>query len=343
MTIKRLAILAGTAVLLASGPALAAGELHIFNWGNYTNPDLIDKFSKELDIEVTLDDYDSNDAMLAKVKAGGSGYDIVVPSDYMVKVMINEDLLLKSEPNKMDNFEHMKKEFVDVYWDPGRDYPVPWQWGTTGISVNTNHYSGPLDSWSLVFDPPAELDGKINMVSEMNDVIAAGLYYLGYEQCNSNKDELKALNDMLQSAKAHWRTIEYGIIEKLTSGDVYASQNWNGASMRARKQIPEIVYVYPKEGISGWMDNVAILKDAANAENAKLFQNYIMAPENAAMISNFARYANGIAGSEEFMDEEMATAPEVVPPPGSTTPTYIPPCPREVSQLYTKIWNNLLK
>ena len=88
-----------------SGPALAAGELHIFNWGNYTNPELIKKFEAAHDVKVTLDGYDSNDAMLAKVKAGGSGYDIVVPSDYMVKIMIEEGLLLKTEPNKMSNFK----------------------------------------------------------------------------------------------------------------------------------------------------------------------------------------------------------------------------------------------
>ena len=333
----------GLSLVMAAGPALAAGKLHIFNWGNYTNPELIEKFSKEHDVEVTIDDYDSNDAMLAKVKAGGSGYDIVVPSDYMVQIMIEEDLLMKTDPNKMENFKHMKPEFIDVYWDSGRHYTTPWQWGTTGISVNTNHYKGALDSWSLLFDPPEELKGKINMVSEMNDVIAGGLFYLGYDQCNANKDQLKALNGLLQKAKADWRTIEYGIIEKLTSGDVYASHNWNGASMRARQQIPEIVYVYPKEGLVGWMDNVSVLADAANAENAKLFQNFVMAPENAALISQFARYANGIAGSEAHMDAEMTTAPEIVPPAGAPTPTYIPPCPREVTQLYTKIWNNLLK
>ena len=333
----------GIGLLMACGPTLAAGELHIFNWRNYTNPELIERFSKAFDIEVTVDNYDSNDAMLAKVKAGSSGYDIVVPADYMVQVMIGEELLMQTDPSKMENFKHMRPEFIDVYWDRGRSYTVPWQWGTTGISVNTNHYNGTLDSWSVLFDPPEALKGKINMVSEMNDVIAAGLFYLGYEQCNGNEVELRALNDMLQSAKAHWHTIEYGIIEKLTSGDVYASQNWNGASMRARQQIPEVVYVYPKEGLVGWMDNVAVLADAPNPGNAKLFQNYVMAPENAALISQFARYANGIAGSEAHMDAELTTAPEIVPPAGSPTPTYIPPCPREISQLYTKIWNNLLK
>lgn len=339
---KLTSALAGVGMLLAAGPAMAAGELHIFNWGNYTNPELIKKFEAAHDVKVTLDGYDSNDAMLAKVKAGGSGYDIVVPSDYMVKIMIEEGLLLKTEPNKMANFSNMNPDFVDVYFDKGRNFTVPWQWGTTGISVNTEYYKGEIDTWSVVFDPPEEVRGKINMVSEMNDVIAAGLYYLGLEQCNANKDELKKLNTLLQNAKTHWRTIEYGVIEKLTSKDVYVSHNWNGASMRARLKVPSIKYAYPKEGMVTWMDNVSVLADAKNVDNAKLFQNFIMLPENAALISNFARYANGITGSEAHMDEAMKGAPEINPP-SHYKAVFIPPCPREVTEMYTKIWNNLLK
>ncbi len=332
----------GVGAMLVAGQAMAEGQLHIFNWGNYTNPKLLEKFSKTYDIEVTLDGYDSNDAMLAKVKAGGSGYDIVVPSDYMVKVMIDEGLLERTEPNQLENFKYMKKDFIDVYFDPGRHYTVPWQWGTTGISVNTKYYKGDINTWALVFDPPDEVKGKINMVSEMTDVIAAGLFYLGYPQCNSNKEQLKALNAMLQKAKKNWRTIEYGVIEKLTSEDVYVSHNWNGASMRARLQVPTIKYAYPREGMVTWMDNVAVLKGAKNVENARLFQNFIMDPENAALISNFARYANGIEGSEKYMDPEMVNAPEIVPPDYYKA-TFIPPCSRKVTEYYTKIWNNLLK
>ena len=345
---KALGVTLAASLAIGANGAFAAGELHIFNWGNYTNPELIKKFEEKYSVKVTLDGYDSNDGMLAKVKAGASGYDIVVPSDYMVQIMIKEGLLLKTEPNKMSNFSNMKKEFVDVFWDPGRSYSVPWQWGTTGISVNKSVYDPgdkPNDkwSWSLIFDPPAALDGQVNVVPEMNDVINAGLRYLGKPFCNSNKADLKLLNDTLQSAKPHWRTIEYGTIEKLTSKDAAASVNWNGASMRARLQNPDIMYVYPKEGIGGWMDNVVVLKDAPNPDNAKLFQNFIMEPENAALISMFARYANGISGSEKFMDEEMRTAPEINPPAGTPTPTFVEACPREVNDLYTRIWNNLLK
>ena len=149
------------------------------------------------------------------------------------------------------------------------------------------------------------------------------------------------MTDLLMKAKQHWRTMDYATIEKLTSGDVDLSQTWNGAAMRARDQRPTLEYAYPKEGFTGWMDNVAVLKDAPNMENAKLFMNFIMEPENAALISNFARYANGISGSEEFMDEDMRTRRRSSCPADAPAPDFVKPCPQEVTDLYNRIWTKL--
>ncbi len=331
------------ALVFAAGQALAAGELNIYNWGNYTSPELIEKFEKAHDVKVTLDGYDSNETMLAKVKSGATGYDIVVPGDYMVSIMIEEGLLAETNPAGMENFKNVDERWTDVYWDPGRKYSVPYQWGTTSFAVNTAVYDGDIDTLAILFDPPDVLKGRINMLNDINDVINAGLRYLGHPRCNKNKEQLKELNALLQNAKPHWRTMSYGTIEKLTSGDVDVSQNWNGASMRARKDVPTLKYAYPKEGFTGWMDNVAVLKDAPNLENAKLFQDFIMDPENAALISNFARYANGIAGSEKFMDQEMLDAPEIIMPANAPAPDFVPPCDQEVVELYNKIWTNLKK
>ena len=198
-------------------------------------------------------------------------------------------------------------------------------------------YDGDINTLALKFDPPEVLQGRINMLNDMNDVINAGLRYLGYGRCNGNEDEMREVLELLLEAKQHWRTMDYSTIEKLTSGDVDLSQNWNGAAMRARAQRPTLQYAYPKEGFTGWMDNVAVLADAPNMENAKLFINFMMAPENAAMTSNFARYANGITGSEEFMDEEMLSAPEIVMPEDAPAPDFVQPCPQEVVDLYNKV------
>lgn len=339
-TILRL-LATASAVAFASSAAMAAGELNVYNWGNYTSPEMIKKFEEKYGVKVNLDGYDSNEAMLAKVKAGDTGYDIVVPGDYMIKVMIGEGLLEEVKPNEMENFKNVDPNWVDVWWDPGRNYSIPYQWGTTSFTVDTAIYDGEIDTLALLFDPPEALKGRINMLNDMNDVINAGLRYLGYGRCNGNQDELREVLALLSKAKPHWRTMDYAVIEKLTSKDVDISQSWNGAAMRARAQRPTLKYAYPKEGFTGWMDNVAVLKGAPNLDNAKLFINFMMDPENAGMTSNFARYANGILGSDEFMEPEMLSAPEIVMPASAPAPDFVTPCPQEVVDLYNKIWTQL--
>ena len=328
--------------LIGVSPAWATGELHIFNWGDYTNPDLIKKFEDKYGVKVTLDGYDSNEDMLAKVQAGNSGYDIVVPSDYMVKIMIEKGLLEKTEPNQMPNFKNVDPQWVGAWWDEGRHYSVPWQWGVTAFSVDTAVYNGPdVNSLKMMFDPPKELQGRINMLDDMNDVINAGLRYLGLPRCNSNPEDLKKVNALLQQAKPYWRTMSYDTITKTVSKDVDLSQVWNGAAMRARLQRPTMRFVFPKEGATKWMDNVAVLKGAANMDNAKLFQDFIMDPENAALISAFAKYNNGVVGSEKYLPEEMQKAPEIIDVKNAPNLESVPPCPENVARMYDKIWTNL--
>jgi spermidine/putrescine transport system substrate-binding protein len=332
------------AMLFAAGAARAEGELHIFNWGDYTNPKLLEKFSKTYSVKVTLDSYDSNETMLAKVRAGHTGYDIVVPSDYTVKIMIGEGMLAETKPNQMANFKNMDPRWINVYWDPGRNYTVPWQTGTTAFTVNTAKYKGDINTYAILFDTPPELRGRINMLQDQNSVIHAAERYLGVPRCGSDPANLKKVNSLLQNAKKnYWRTLDYDTMGKLTSGDDDASQNWNGYSWRVRQQVPTMKYAYPKEGIEGWMDNVSVLKDAPNMENAKRFQNFVMDPENAALISEFARYNNGIMGSDKYMDPAFASAPEIKAPAGSPVPEFVPPCPKNVNDIYNRIWTSLLK
>ncbi len=336
-------LLTTAAVVSLAGTALAEGELHIYNWGNYTNPELVKKFEEAYGVEVTIDDYDSNETMLAKVRAGNPGYDIVVPTDYTVKIMIEEGLLAETTPSGMENFKNVDPKWVDVYFDEGRSYTVPWQWGTTTFAVDTAVYDGDINTYAILLEPPEALVDKINMQPDMYEVMNAALRYLGKPLCNGNPDDLKAAYALLKEAKPKWRTIEYGMIQPLVSGDIAASQGWNGATMRAREQKSTIKYAYPKEGFSAWMDNVAVLKDAPNMENAKLFQNFIMDPENAALISDFAKYANGIKGSEAFLPAEFISAPEITIPEGAPTPVFVPLCPKDVQDKYSQIWTNLLK
>ncbi|SFE43806.1 spermidine/putrescine transport system substrate-binding protein [Sulfitobacter brevis] len=333
-----------TALVAVASAALAEGELNIYNWGNYTSPEMIEKFEKEHDVKVTITDYDSNDTALAKIKAGGHGFDIVVPSGTYIPIFVGENLLMELDPSELSNHGNIDPQWMDVKFDPGRKFSVPWQWGTVGVTVNTAVYGGDINDAAIILDPPEELKGKINVVPEMNDVMGMAIHYVGGETCTGDKEVLKKVRDVLVEAKKNWLSMDYGNIEKYAKGDLAAGVNWNGASMRARDQNADIAFGYPKTGYPVWMDNAAILADAKNVDNAKLFVNFIMEPENAAMLSAFAKYANGIAGSEEFMPEEMKSAPEIVVPADLKSAAYIAEtCPPEVSKIYTQIWTELQK
>ncbi|MCO6187725.1 extracellular solute-binding protein [Rhizobium sp. L1K21] len=335
---------AAIATLALAGNASAAGELNIYNWGDYTSPQLIAKFEKEFDVKVTVTDYDSNDTALAKIRAGGHGFDIVVPSANYVPIWVKQGLLLEARPDQMENFKNVDERWVDVPWDPGRHYTVPWQWGVSGIGVNTAVYKGDINTSAIFLDPPEELVGKINVEPEMNDVLFATIKYFGGDWCTTDKEVLRQVRDKLVEAKTKWLAMDYSVTEKLPTGEYDAVYYWNGAIMRSRLKNADVKFGYPKEGFPMFMDSVAIVKDAKNVENAKLFMNFIMEPENAAMISAYAKYANGIKGSEAFMPEDMKTAPElVIPAEFQDAGAFLETCEPDVQQLYTKIWTELQK
>lgn len=340
---KRL-LLATVALTATAAAAQAEGVLNLFNWGNYTSPELIEKFEAETGIEVTITDYDSNDTALAKVEAGGAGFDLVVPSANYVPIWVEKGLVQELDLSKLPNHANIAPEWRDVPWDPGRKHTVPWQWGTTGIAVNTSVYSGDINTSDIFLNVPDELKGKINVVPEMNDVMALAIFHAGGEPCTEDLEVLKRVRDNLMAAKPDWISMDYGPTEKLSNNDWAASVNWNGSTMRARLANPPVAYGYPREGYPLWMDSVALLSDAQNVEEAYQFLDFIMAPENAALISAYARYANGIKGSDPFMPEDMKTAPEVViPEEFKAAGQFLPTCPASATQLYSAIWTELQK
>jgi spermidine/putrescine transport system substrate-binding protein len=329
---------------LSAATVQAEGELSIYHWFEYIPQELLDKFSKAHDIEVTMDTYDSNEAMLAALKAGRLGsYDVAVPGDYMVKILAGEGMLDTFERSELSNFGNIEEQWIDVDFDPGRKSSIPYQYGTTGFMVNREVFTGDIDSLSIIFDPPDELKGKINVLDSQGEVIALASMYLDIPQCSSDRDQLKQLNDTLLSAKAHWASFGSDTAKDvLVSGDAKAGMIYNGFGAKARGENDKLEYAFPKEGYVFWMDNVVLLKDAPNRDNALKFMNFLLEPENAAAITNYAQYISPVAGAMALASEDVKQAPELNPP-ADQSGQFVATCEKEVQELYDRIWTNLKK
>jgi spermidine/putrescine transport system substrate-binding protein len=334
-----------TTAMLFAAPAFAEGELKVYHWFEYIPQELVDKFTAETGIKVTIDTYDSNEAMLASLKAGKLGeYDVAVPGDYMVQIMGNEGLLDTYTPEEMPNFGNIASQWVDVPFDPGRHSSIPYQWGSTSFSVNRDVYKGDIDSLGIIFNPPAELKGKINALDSQGEVLALGSIYLGIPQCSQDKEQLKALNEMLLTAKQDWASFgSDNAKDVLVSGDAAAGMIYNGFSSKARAEGANVEYAYPKEGFIVWMDNVVLLKDAPNRDNALKFMNFLLDPANAAAVTNYAAYTAGVTGVDAYLDEAIKTSPENNPPADAPAGSFIAVCDEPTQKLYDAIWTNLKK
>ena len=335
-------IIASALALTASG-ALAEGELRIYNFFEYMPQDLLDSFSEEFDVTVVMDTYDSNEALLASLKAGTLGsYDVAIPGDYMVQIMADEGLLDSFTPEELPNFGNIESQWVDVSFDPGRTHSIPYQWGSTSFAVNRDVYSGDINSTAILFEPPAELAGKINVLDSQGEVMALAALHLGIPQCSTDREQLQALDTLLQTARESWASFGSDTAKDvLVSGDAAAGMIYNGFSARARDEGANVEYAYPDEGYVVWMDNVVLLRDAPNRENALLFMNFLLEPENIAAVTNYARYTAGVSGVTEFLDPELATMPENNPREGAGEGVFVAVCDQATQEVYDQIWTRL--
>lgn len=329
-------------------PALAQSkELHLFNWSNYMSPDLLKRFEAETGIKVTLDTYDSNETMLAKLQAGGGGYDVVVPSGPTLQAMIRDGLLLQTDASQMSNFKNVRTPFDKPVFDPQRAYSVPYMWGVTAIAYDSAKLPGAKldDTWKELFEPRPEFAGKVGMLKDMGEVFLAAAYYLGFDGCTSDAAQGQKILELLEKQKPAVKVYNSeGTVDRVSSGEVAMQLMWNGSFHRAHKKLATLVYVYPREGLNLWGDNLAIPKGAKNVENAKAFLNWMMDPKNAAEASNYTGYNNGIAGSDKFLDASLRDDPAVNPPEEMVTrfrPSH--ECPKQSLDLREKIWTRLLR
>jgi spermidine/putrescine-binding protein len=264
-------------------------QLHIYNWSDYLAKDTIPNFEREFGVGVTYDTYESNEEMVAKLQAGASGYDIVVPSGYIIPVMAALDLIAPLTRRYLTNFNNIAPLFLNVASDPGNRYTVPWQWGTSGIAYRTDKVKDALDSWSVFRD--RQYAGKMTMMDDGREVIGSQLRFRGHSLNSTNRAQLsQARADAIAAKRQLKAYISAPVKAQLVSGDVWIAQLWDGDTAQARTEQPALAYVIPQEGCTIWADSMCIPKGAAHKRAAHEWMNYILRPEVGAALSEATGY-----------------------------------------------------
>lgn len=336
----------GAALVLATMSHAQDAEktLYFYNWTDYYPVELLAKFEEETGIKVILDGYDSNDTLLAKLQSGAGAYDVIVPSDYVIPGLIADGLIQKIDTPSLENYVHVRENFRNPDFDPTNEYSAPYLWGTTGLAYDSAQVpDGKLeDSWKEFFEPRPELEGKIAALDTASDVILAASLYLGIPQCTESNEDAGRIYDLLTAQKEKLKLYSSdSTVDRMASGEVAMHHLWNGATARAFAQRDTIRFMYPKEGIPMFRDNFAIPSGAPHPENAKIFINWMMKPENAAAVSNAIAYANGIDSSAFLEDKWMAT--EAINMPDAFAERLVPTkdCSPAARELQDKIWTRL--
>ena len=338
-----LTTLAAAAALLTIGAAKADGELFIYNWTEYTPPELIAKFEKESGIKVSVDTYDSNETLLAKLQAGATGYDIVVPSQNFVPILISEGLIQKVGVDKLPNFKNMKDKWKYPEWDPKQEYSGPWQWGTTSFSYNSELYSGKGASLKEFFEPSDELNGRLSVFQTPDEVISLANIYLDIPFCSEDPKQMKQIQDMLVKQKES--VVAYNsetMSDLLASGEAMMTNHWSGYSLLGRRTGAPIVYAYPKEGVVGWYDSMVVPTSAKNVENAKKFMNFMMDPENMGMLTENQGYGDAVKGTAAYYSDVIKSAPEINPP-ADLKVFFAPTCSPKAQSLIDRVWTKVMQ
>ena len=344
---KLLKILVSISFLFFGTSVFAAGKLNLYNWADYTPDALIEKFEKETGISVTVDTYDSNETLLAKLQAGGgsTGYDLAVPSQHFVEIMIKEGLIEKVDGIKdMPNYKYVAEQFQGPSFDPNQDYSTPWQMGSASWAYRANSYSGDGSSMMEFFKPSDEVCGKVAVFKSPEEVVNMAHLALGSNFCSEDPNEMQAVMDLLiEQKKCVAVYSSEGINERLMSGEVVMHAHWDGYSQVGKWEgVDDLTYAYPKEGVVGWFDSLVMPKGAKNVEEAKAFMNFVMHPENMAMLSNFAAYANAIPESSKYLSEDMKNATNIQVPDGIPV-KFGQACNKESQALIDKVWTKLMQ
>lgn len=316
--------------------------LHVYIWSEYIPNEVIQNFTKETGIKVTLSSFDSNEAMFAKLQllGGKGGYDLIVPSSYYVSKLKKADLLLPLDKNKIPNLKNIAPHFLNQAYDPDNAYSVPYLWEMTGIVYNQKYIKEPVESWNILFD--AKYKNKLLLLDDVREAFSIALIALGYNSNDTDAAHLEAaynkLKTLLPNVKI-WNSESPKVL--FINEEVILGTAWNGEAYMASLANPDVKFAMPKEGPILCMDNFAILKSSKHQDNAYQFINFILRPEVAKVISEKMGYSTPNAEALKIIDPKILNNPIAYPPQEYVSKGVFMDDVGVATPIYAKYWEKL--
>jgi spermidine/putrescine transport system substrate-binding protein len=321
-------------------------NVNLYIWTEYIDPEVLIRFEEECGVKVTVDTYSSNEDLLAKIQGGATGYDLIVPSDYMVTIMVNLGLLREVDHANIPNLVNLDERFQDVPYDPDNRYSVAYQWGTAGIGYDAAVVTNPPTSLAAIFDPAQaqRYAGQISLLNDGREVLGAALKYLGYSMNSTEPAQLEEAKQVILAIKPYVLAFDNDAYpDLLTSGETVIGHGWNGGFYQAifDNDDRQLRFVVPEEGLTLFTDNLAIPASAPNPYTAEVLINYLLDPEIGALISNFTLYATPNAAALPFVEEDLRTDPGIYPPQDTLDRMEFIIDVGEATALYERIWTEI--
>ncbi len=293
-----------------NGPAKEqVSELNLFAMSDYFPEEVLREFEQKYNAKIRYDNFSNNEELLAKLQAGASGYDVIVPSDYMVTALMANHLLLPLDFSRIPNVKNLGEEFRHLPYDEKGEYSVPYMWGTTGIAYNSKFVKNPQESWDLLFK--AEYKGRISVLEDAREAMGIAMRKLGYSGNSTAKEQIQKAQEIFSGLKPSIRIFTSDPKQHLASEDVWIAQVYSGDAMISAKTKPEIKYFVPKEGATLWIDNLAIPSGARNQFVAHEFINFILEPRIAKILTEKIVFSSPNFAAENLISDENLKASHI--------------------------------
>lgn len=327
-------------------PSRLSDSVSFYNWTDYIDPEILTMFEEECGVRVVYDTFSSNEDLLAKLQAGATGYDVIVPSDYMVTIMMQLGLLKELDHANIPNLENLADRFREPSYDPGNRYSVPYQWGTTGIGYDADVFDTPPASLATLFDPEqaAQYAGKISLLNDGREVIGAALKYLGYSLNSTDPAQLEEAKQVILAVKPYVLTFDSDTFDDLlVSEETSLALAWNGSIYLAISESEgrNLGFAVPEEGLTIFTDNLAVPASAPNPYTAEVLINYLLDPEIGAMVTNFTHFASSNEAALPMIVDEIRNDPGIYPPEDVLDRMEFIADVGETTALYERIWTEI--